>query len=217
MGALKGSISFSKFYVRGDLPDGFRDRFVERIRLRAFRPLTVEEDEEQRAGWCSIENPLDFDLDHNKIFFNSYLNLGLRTDRWQVPAALFKAHFAEAEREHLAKRGRDKLGRREKEELRAIVSKKLRAQLIPAMKVVDLSWNLEAGVVRFWNQSPRAHEGLCELFAQTFELELVPESPYTAARELGLTSEQQNAFELLKPTVFHAESTAGGALWASPS
>ncbi|KYF66121.1 hypothetical protein [Sorangium cellulosum] len=217
MGALKGSISFSKFYVRGDLPDGFRDRFVERIQLRAFRPLTVEEDAEQRAGWCSIENPLDCELDHGKIFFNSYLNLGLRTDRWQVPSALFKAHFAEAEREHLAKRGREKLGRREKEELRAVVSRKLRAQLMPVMKVVDLSWNLEAGVVRFWNQSPRAHEGLAELFEDTFELDLVPESPYTAARELGLTSEQQSAFELLKPTVFHADSTAGGALWASPS
>ena len=36
-------------------------------------------------------------------------------------------------------------------------------------------------------------------------------------RVIGLTSEQQTAFELLKPTVFHAESTAGGALWVSPS
>lgn len=210
MGALKGSISFSKFYVRGELPDGFRDRFVERIRLRAFRPLTVEEDAEQRAGWCSIENPLDCELDHGKIFFNSYLNLGLRTDRWQIPSALFKAHFGEAEREHLAKRGREKLGRREKEELRAIVSRKLRAQLMPVMKVVDLSWNLEAGVVRFWNQSPRAHESLAELFEETFELELVPESPYTAARELGISGEQLKMFEVLKPTVFHA--AAGGAL-----
>ena len=147
-------------FLRGALHMVLPRGFVERIRLRAFRPLTVEEDADQRAGWCSIENPLDCELDHGKIFFNSYLNLGLRTDRWQVPSALFKAHFAEAEREHLAKRGREKLGRREKEELRAIVSRKLRAKLMPVMKVVDLSWNLEAGVVRFWNQSPRAHEGL---------------------------------------------------------
>lgn len=206
MGALKGSISFSKFYVRGQLPDAFRDRFVERIGLRAFRPLTVEEDAEQRAGWCSIENPLDCELDHGKIFFNSYLNLGLRTDRWQVPAPLFKAHFAEAEREHLAKRGRAKLGRREKEELRAVISRRLRAQLIPVMKVIDLSWNLETGVVRFWNQSPRVHEGLSELFEETFELSLVPESPYTAARELGLSDAHHRAFEALKPTAFHVQS-----------
>ena len=53
MGALKGSISFSKFYVRGALPDGFRDAYVERIRLRAFQPLTAAEEAERRAGWCS--------------------------------------------------------------------------------------------------------------------------------------------------------------------
>lgn len=203
MGALKGSISFSKFYVRGALPDGFRDAYVERIRLRAFQPLTAAEEAERRAGWCSIEDPLDLDLDHGKVFFNSYLNLGLREDRWQIPSPLLKAHLAEAEREHLKKRGREKLGKREKDELRAVVSRKLRAQLIPVMKVVDLSWNLETGVVRFWNQSPRVHEGLVELFTKTFELDLVPESPYTAAREIGLGEAYERAFEDLEPTAFH--------------
>jgi hypothetical protein len=206
LGALKGSISFAKFHVRGALPDGFQGRFVENLRLRAFRPLTVDEDAEQRAGWCSIENPLDCDLDHDKVFWNNYLNLGLRVDRWQIPAPLFKAHFAEAEKAHLQKRGRDKLGKREKEELRAVVSRRLRRQLLPVMKVIDLSWNLDSGVVRFWNQSARVHETLSELFEQTFGLDLVPESPYTAAVELGLGGAHQRVFEALKPTVFHAVS-----------
>ena len=203
MGALKGSISFAKFYVRGDLPEGFRDTFVERIQLRAFRALTAEEDTEQRDGWCSIENPLDCEIDHGKAFFNSYLNLGYRVDRWQIPGPLFKAHFAEAERAHLEKRGREKLGKREKEELKTTVSRKLRRQLIPVMKVIDLSWNLETGVVRFWNQSARVHEALSELFAETFQQELVPESPYTAAAEIGLSAAHARAFEAIKPTAFH--------------
>ncbi|MFT3774984.1 MAG: hypothetical protein QM820_57280 [Minicystis sp.] len=204
MGALKGSISFAKFYVRGELPEGFRDTFIERLRLRAFRPLTVEEEDEQRAGWVSIENPLDTDLDHPKVFFNSYLNLGYRVDRWVIPSPLFKAHFGEAEREYLAKRGREKLGKREKEELKAVVSRRLRAQLMPVMKVIDLSWNLDTGVVRFWNQSARVHEGLSELFEDSFGLQLVPQSPYTTAADIGLSPAQVAAFEMLKPTAFHA-------------
>jgi len=208
LGALKGSISFAKFYVRGDLPEGFRDTFVERIQVRAFRPLGPEEEDDQRDGWCSIENPLDCALDHAKIYFNSYLNIGLRTDRWQIPGPLFKAHFAEAERAHLLKKGREKLGRREKEELTVTVSRMLRRQLIPVMKVVDLSWNLETGVVRFWNHAPRGHEALAELFADTFALELVPQSPYTAAAELGLSAQQARAFEDLKPTAFHVSHPA---------
>jgi recombination associated protein RdgC len=216
LGALKGSISYSKFYVTGELPDGFSDRFVERVRLRAFQPLTAEDADEARAGWCSIENPLDSDLDHGKIFWNTYLNLSYRLDRFQIPAPLFKAHLQEAEREHRAKRGRTRLGRREKEELRAIVTRRLCAQTLPVMKVVDLSWNLETGVVRFFCQSPRVHEGLFELFEDTFELALVPESPFTAARALGLSEARAKAFETMKPTVFHTPLPSGDLLWTSP-
>ncbi len=201
MGALKGSISYSKHYVRGELPADFRDTFVESIRLRAFCPLGLDDDE-PRVGWCSIEDPLDCELDHGKVYFNAYLNLGLRIDRWQIPGPLFKAHFAEAERERLARRGRDKLGKREKEELTTTVSRRLRKQLIPVMKVVDLSWNLDTGVVRFWNQSPRLVEILGELFEATFGLDLVPESPFTAAARLGLAEAHEQAIALLMPSVF---------------
>ena len=203
MGALKGSISYSKHFVKGALPDDFRDAFVENVRLRAFRPLGPEDDE-PRVGWCSIEDPLDAELDHGKIFYNAYLNLGLRVDRWQIPGPLFKAHFAEAERQHLAKRGRAKLGKREKEELTVTVSRRLRKLLVPVMKVVDLSWNLDAGVVRFWNQSPRVVEVMGELFETTFGLGLVPESPFTAASRAGLADAHQRALAMLTPSVFAA-------------
>ncbi|MBC7174243.1 MAG: hypothetical protein H5U40_17495, partial [Polyangiaceae bacterium] len=62
MGAIRGSISFSKFHVRGELPDDFRERFVEAIQLRAFRDLDPAEDLPSRTGWCSIEHPFDVDL-----------------------------------------------------------------------------------------------------------------------------------------------------------
>jgi hypothetical protein len=202
LGALKGSISFTRFYVRGALPEPLHERFLEAASLRAFRPLEVEEEDEERAGWCSIEDPFDLDLDHGKIFYNSYLNLGLRIDRWRIPGPLFKAHFAEAERKHLAERGRERLSRREKTELKVTVSRRLRRQVIPAMKVVDLSYNLVTGVVRFWSQSPRLHERLQELFHATFRLELVPESPATTAARLGLTAAQQKALEDLERTTF---------------
>lgn len=204
MGALKGSISYAKFYVRGELPDDFRDAFVENIRLRAFRPLVAEEEDESRVGWCSIEHPFDLDLDHNKIYFNSYLNLGLRIDRWAIPKPLFKAHFEEAERELLAKRGREKLGKKDKEDLKERVERRLRKQLIPTMKVIDLSWNLDTGVLRFWNQSNKVHEQLHAIFEDTFDLDLVPESPYTAAVQLGMEGLHAKAFEAAEPTIFAA-------------
>jgi len=68
LGALKGSISYSKHYVRGDLAEDFRDAFVENIRLRAFRPLgaggvqIVEPPEEQR-GVAEVGQRLDAVVD----------------------------------------------------------------------------------------------------------------------------------------------------------
>ena len=204
MGALKGTITYTKLHVRGDLPDDFRDSFVERVRLRAFQPLTLEDDAEQHTGWCSIEDPLDTELGHEKVYFNSYLNLGLRTDRWVIPGPLLKAHLAEAEREHLAKRKRERLSKKEKEEIRVTVSRRLRKQVLPVMSVVDLSWNLDTGVVRFWSQSPKALESMMELFEHTFGLDLLPGSPAASALMLGLSQAQTQALEALTPAVFHA-------------
>jgi recombination associated protein RdgC len=204
LGALKGSISFTKFKVRGELPEGFRDTFVERLRLRAFRPLSPLDDADRGVGWCSIENMLDLEIEHGKVFFETHLNVGLRIDTWQIPSSLFKAHFAEAEREHLAKKGREKLGRQEKEELKAVVTTRLRKQLMPVTKVIDLSWNLDTGAVRFWSQSARVHELLDEIFEDTFKLTLLPEGPYTTAARLGLSELETQVFAELKPTAFHA-------------
>jgi hypothetical protein len=71
------------------------------------------------------------------------------------------------------------------------------------MKVVDLSWNLDTGVVRFWNHSARLVETLGEIFEDTFRLDLVPESPFTAAARIGLTEAHERAFALITPAAFH--------------
>lgn len=193
MGALAGSLTFTRFFVRGELPRRFRDKFVENIQLRTFEPLTPESEEQEHVGWCAVGRVLDLELDHEKVFYNSYLNLGLRMDRWRVPGALLRAHLAEAEHEALAKSGREKLGKREKAELKARIITRLRKKLMPSMKIVDMSWNLDSAVVRFFNQSPRVHEQFMALFEKTFSLELVTDSPYISAERLGLRDAELQA------------------------
>ncbi len=206
MGAFQGSISYARFHIQGELPDNFADRFVRRIRNKAFEPLSVDDDGDRKWGWCSATDPFDLELDREKVLFNSYLNLGLRVDRWAVPSALFKAHFAQAQKALLEKRGRDRLTRREKDELRTIVTRKLRKQILPTMRVTDLSWNLDHGIVRFWSRSGRAIEVMQELFEKTFELKLVPHGAYAVAVRAKLGSEAMRGLESLEPAAFHAET-----------
>jgi recombination associated protein RdgC len=205
VGVFQGSISYTKFSVQGDLPDNYVGGFVRRIRNRVFEALTPDDDADRRWGWCSALDPFDLDLDHEKIFFNSYLNLGFRLDRWALPSALLKAQLAAARVALQEKKGRDRLSRQEKEELKIAVVRKLRRQVLPSMKVMDLSWNLQTGAVRFWSRSSRMIEILQDYFSQTFALKLIPHGAYTIARAADLSEKELRRLETLEPAVFHAE------------
>jgi len=173
------------------------------IRNRTFEPLVAQEPDDEHEGWCSIDDPFDLELTRDKVFRNNFLNLALRVDRWRIPKPVFKAHFAEAEQQHLERKGREKLSKREKEDLRIFVQKRLRKQVIPAMKIMDMSWDMEAGLVRFWNTSAKMHERFFEIFEKTFKLKLVPESPYTNAVHIGITDKQALSLVNLEPSTFH--------------
>jgi hypothetical protein len=143
---------------------------------------------------------MDTDLDHEKVFFNEYVCLGLRVDRWAVPKPLLNAHLRDAEAALLQKKGLERLGRKAKADLKLFVLKKLRRQLIPVTKTVDLVWNVNTGVARFFSQSPKIHLLVQELFEKTFKLKLVPESPGTAAERRGLDARAEKLWEALEPT-----------------
>jgi len=206
LGAIKGSISYTRFYVQGDLPDDYQDAFVQAIQARAFEPLKHDSDEEQGHGWCVVDKPFDLQIEHEKVFANEYLNLALRIDRWRLPGPLLKAKLAEAEAAFMEKFKRDRLGKRQKEEIKITVVRQLRKQTIPAMKLIDLSWNTNEKILRFWSKSTKVFELFQELFEKTFKLKLIPESPYTSAMHLGLTKDQIESLSNIEPTIFNAQA-----------
>ncbi|MFC1641415.1 hypothetical protein ACFL5O_01815 [Myxococcota bacterium] len=204
MGAISGSLTVSKLFVRGELPGDCKKTFPERIRLRVFTPLQPDEDSDERIGWCVVSSPLDLELDHEKIFVGSYLTLGLRIDRYRLPPPIVQAHYQEACREALARSKREALSKAEKKELMARVSLKLRRKVLPAMACFDFSWNLDTQTAFLWTQSAKVIERLSALFEATFGLELMPNSPYVAARERPLGEGQLAILEEVEATPFHA-------------
>jgi hypothetical protein len=201
MPALKGSLSYSRFFVEGELPDDFRQRFMKAIRARVMRPLTADEDALERSGFCAIGEPFELELGYENVFYNEFINLGFRTDRWVLPGQLVRAKVREAEVAYLAKKGRERLTRHERTELKELVSRKLRKQFVPAMRCVDLSWSLEEGIVRFFSQAARPISAMTELFERTFSLKLIPESPYTLASRLGLDEAEEKAWAAMTVTL----------------
>jgi len=205
-------MSYARFFVQGALPEGFREKYLEALALRAMRPLDPDEDAEERSGWCALSDPYQLELTHERVYYNNFLNLGFRSDRWAIPAPVLKTKLREAETLYLAQKGRERLAKREREELKQLVTRKLRKQFVPTVRVVDFSWSLEENLVRFYSHASRNIAAMADLFAQTFGLELTIEAPYTLAARLGLSEEQERAWQELTMTQLNAPSldVAGG-------
>jgi len=204
VGVLKGAITYAKLYVEGELPDDAHQKYIARIRTRTFKPLTPEDEGEASVGWAPIERPFDDEISFRSdgVFFGSYLNLAMRIDKWKFPSALVKNKMAQAERAWKQRTGKEKMSRVEKTELRDLVERKLRREGIPVTKVIDFSWNIASGELRFFGRSKNALEYFYELFEKTFSMHLVPGAPYTVAKSLDLPRSLDADLASVEPTVF---------------
>lgn len=188
MGARKGTISYSLFHIDGDLPDGYREHYLERIEEFRFTELTPESEEDIIHGWTVLDDLLSTAFTTDNVFLGEYLVLSMRTDRWSLPSALLKAHVERRTREIMQEQNKAKLFRSEKMAIREDVTRQLKQQTLPSAGVVDMVWNLERKEVRFWSQSGRSVEFFEALFESTFDLRLVADNPYVAALNCGLST-----------------------------
>ncbi|MCA9532851.1 MAG: hypothetical protein KC593_04200 [Myxococcales bacterium] len=206
MGLLGGSVSYTRFYVRGDAPSGnFRSRFEKAVAHEAFRPLTPEEEEDERVGWCSIRDPFVVELGREDFLYADHVHLGLRIDRWRVPRNLFKAHYAIAEREFMDQQGTSRLSRSQKEDLKVFVMRRLRKQTIPSMRHVELSWELQSGLVRIGSTSKPVLAHALVHFEKTFKLELAEHGVLLGMERMGFDEARLGKLVALSPARLHAE------------
>jgi hypothetical protein len=196
-------MSVKKLFVRGELPKSPRRAFLERIRLRSFRPLAFDEEAEERHGWCALGRPLELEPPPEEVFQSDYLTLGLRWDRYRFPAALLNARLEQAARTLRGQSEGGKLSAKVRGELRRRVVLELRKKYLPGMKMVDMVWCLGRGEVFFWSHSASFVERLSALFELTFGLELLESSPWSAAVQLRPDAKSERALQGLEHVGFH--------------
>lgn len=204
-GVMKGTATYTRFRVECKHPDEMFQKYMARVRTRAFRPLTAEDEDDASVGWVPVERPFDDEVAFRTdgVFFGSYMNLGLRIDVWRFPTTLVKAKMLVAEREWKNKTGKTRMSRVEKVELRDLVLRKLRRDGVPTSKAFDFSWNLDNGELRFFGKSKNALEHFYELFEKTFGARLVPMAAYTIGMELHLSSEEKANLTTVLPYPLH--------------
>lgn len=219
MSALTGSLSYARFFVarpgsnEQELPRDFLDDAQAKILHHVMRPLDADEPDAERSGWCVLGDALDVSMPRERVYLDGYLNLGFRTDRWAIPGPLLRTKMRQAGSAYLESKGRTRLTRRERTELKEVVVRELRKKLVPSTRVVDLTWSLEEGVVRFFSHATSATQAMLDLFQRTFGIELVGESPYTLGQRLGLDEAQSKAWADLTMTTLasRADRALGGS------
>jgi hypothetical protein len=184
LGVFNGSVSLTKFYVRGNVPKRFAQPFMTKIDLHRFVELEADDEQGESSGWCVAGQPLDLGLHQEQVILHGYVVLALRVDRWRIPRPQFKAQVEEAVAMWRERTGREKISKKDKDELKFRVERKLRKKVLPRMRHYDMCWNVDTGTVLLWSRSPRVKEDFRELFEKTFELELDEDSPYMAAKRL---------------------------------
>lgn len=181
MGAFNGSLTYKQYYVKDPLPEGWQDTFQEKIVKFTCKPVTAETEEERTVGWCNAAFLLDLDLVPEKWHFNEYIILGLRVDAIAVPGPLLKLYTEREIRRIQQEQGREEINRYEKAEIKERVKMDLKRKVFPSYKMVDMVWNVEQGVMRFWSTNEKLNLEFCELFEETFDIAPIPDTAYTAA------------------------------------
>jgi hypothetical protein len=212
LGVSRGALTFTRLFVQGKPPKDLRKRYLDAVRLRKFTPLAPEDEASEAVGWCVIERPFDLDFQPDRLFYDRFVLLGFRVDKWKIPGVLMRSQVADEEQRMLSRAGREKLTRAEKEDIKLRVIGRLRKKILPTSRAFDVLWDLDAGTVLFFTHSARATEEFAALFQTTFGLEVQADSPYAAAGRAQLSPAMQKVFEKVEPVSFSAGRKAKAEL-----
>lgn len=183
MGLLQARLTARRYRVTGELSDGFRDAYRAQIESFSFRePPTI--DKREIEGWTLIDDVTGTDFeDLNRWLVDSWLLLGLRTDKRIIPSKVFRATLKRQCQAWADERGVSRCPSSVRQELKDRLEIEFLRQSMPRTQHHELAWNLDTDVAYFTATGDAASDRLRKRFFRTFGRKLVPFSPLEWARE----------------------------------
>jgi recombination associated protein RdgC len=176
MGLLKGSFSFTRFHVDGQLPQAFLNFVNNRIKANSFRE-TPKSTEEKRLGWVSAIDVLDADFAQANYALGDYLIFSLRIDRKMIPPKLMKIKVMEEERSFLAQSGKKYINKQAAAGIKDKIRLDLLTKLDPIPSFYDVCWAIGQNTIYFSSLSDKVADDFVDLFKKTFSLNLTRLTP----------------------------------------
>lgn len=171
MSLLKGSFTFTRFHVDGQLPQAFLNFVNDRIKANAYREAP-KSTQEKLLGWVSLTDVLDSDFAQANYTLADYLIFCLRIDRKLIPPKLMKIKLLEEERRFLAESDKKRINK----QIAAGIKEKVELELLTKLDAVpsfyDVCWALRQNTVYFSSLADKVADDFVELFKKTFSLNL---------------------------------------------
>jgi len=176
MGLLKGSFTFSRFHVEGQLPQAFLNFINSRIKANSYKD-SFKSTEEKNMGWVSLTDILDADFKKANYALGDYLIFSLRVDRKLIPAKLMKIKLMEEERRFLAESGKSRINKQMAEGIKEKVKLEMMTKLDAIPSFYDVCWAVGKNTLYFSSLSDNVADDFIDLFKKTFSLTLRRFSP----------------------------------------
>ncbi|MBW1879267.1 MAG: recombination-associated protein RdgC [Deltaproteobacteria bacterium] len=186
MGILSGVLTVRRFRVLGEVPEGFRESYRERLNAYAFREPPNEQGKQEIEGWAQVHNLLDTDFgDQNRWLYEPYALFALRIDKKVLPARWLRATVDKECERWCADRNQERCPPPVRAEIRDRVEQEWLRRILPQVRVAEVSWNMQEGFAVVQSLSEATLERVRRRFYQTFGLRLVPWSPLDWMEDLG--------------------------------
>jgi len=200
MGFTKGSASFVRFSVEGDLPENGLDYIGERIASFSFQDIDNTYDE-YSIGWVSVLSMFDADFNYCSYLNGDYITLSMRIDERKVSAAIVKKFVQKEEERIKHEKQIPKLSKLQKMEIKERVSTELIRKALPVPAVYDVCWNLSEAMVLFFSTNKKVHSVIEDFFNETFGLLLKQQIPYVVGESL-LDEKDVEKLTEMTPSIF---------------
>lgn len=200
MALLKGSASFVRFSVDGELPENPLDFIADRVVAFSFKDIDDTYDE-YSIGWVSILNMFDSQFQYASYAAGDYITLTLRVDERKVSSAILKKIVQKEEERVRIEKELPKLSRSMKVEIKDRIRTELMRKAIPIPTTFELCWSLSNSTIIFFSTNKKAQALLEDYFKESFGLLIKQQIPYITAEHL-LGEEQIAALERISPDVF---------------
>jgi len=183
MGFIKGTASYVRFGVEGDLPDNIWDFIADKVATFAFRDIDETYDEDS-LGWVSVLNMFDTEFDYASYAAGNYVTLSMRLDERKVSSVIVKKYVQKEEERIKKEKQIPKISRSMRVEIKERIQNELMRKALPVPAVFDLCWNLEDSTLIFFSTNKKAQALLEDLFKESFGLNLMQQIPYVCGEHL---------------------------------